>query len=39
MRIDAGMDTGDMLLQDEIDIFPEETAPELTSGCRRRELR
>jgi methionyl-tRNA formyltransferase len=29
MRIDAGMDTGHMLLQEEIDIAPEETAPEL----------
>jgi methionyl-tRNA formyltransferase len=32
MRIDAGMDTGDMLLQEEIDIAPEETAPELTAS-------
>jgi methionyl-tRNA formyltransferase len=32
MRIDAGMDTGDMLLQEEIDIAPEETAPELTES-------
>jgi methionyl-tRNA formyltransferase len=31
MRIDAGMDTGDMLLQEEIDILPAETAPELTA--------
>jgi methionyl-tRNA formyltransferase len=31
MRIDAGMDTGDMLLQEEIEILPEETAPELTA--------
>jgi methionyl-tRNA formyltransferase len=30
MRIDAGMDTGDMLLQEEIDIAPGERAPELT---------
>ncbi len=29
MRIDAGMDTGDMLLQREIEIGPTETAPEL----------
>jgi methionyl-tRNA formyltransferase len=29
MRIDAGMDTGDMLLQQELNIGPEETAPEL----------
>jgi methionyl-tRNA formyltransferase len=32
MRIDAGMDTGEMLLQEEIDIAPEETAPELTES-------
>jgi methionyl-tRNA formyltransferase len=32
MRIDAGMDTGDMLLQEEIDIAPEETAPELADS-------
>jgi methionyl-tRNA formyltransferase len=31
MRIDAGMDTGDMLLQEEIDILPAETAPELAA--------
>jgi methionyl-tRNA formyltransferase len=31
MRIDAGMDTGDMLLQKEIDILPTETAPELAA--------
>jgi methionyl-tRNA formyltransferase len=30
MRIDAGVDTGDILLQREIDIGPSETAPELT---------
>src|ERR1700680_1922796 len=30
MKIDAGMDTGDMLLQQEIEIAPNETAPELT---------
>ena len=29
MRIDAGLDTGDMLLKWETDIGPEETAPEL----------
>ncbi len=29
MRIDAGMDTGPILLQKEIDIGPDETAPEL----------
>lgn len=29
MRIDAGMDTGEMLLQRELDIGPSETAPEL----------
>jgi methionyl-tRNA formyltransferase len=32
MRIDAGMDTGPMLLQREIDIAPEETAPELAES-------
>ena len=32
MRIDTGMDTGDMLLQQEIDIAPEETAPELAAS-------
>jgi methionyl-tRNA formyltransferase len=32
MRIDAGMDTGEMLLQEEIDIAPEETAPELAES-------
>lgn len=31
MRIDAGMDTGDMLLQREMAIGAQETAPELTS--------
>ena len=36
MRIDAGMDTGDMLLQKEIEIGPTETAPEL--GARLAEL-
>jgi len=29
MRIDAGMDTGEILLQEELTIGPEETAPEL----------
>ena len=29
MRIDAGMDTGEMLLQQEMAIGPEETSPEL----------
>jgi methionyl-tRNA formyltransferase len=32
MRIDAGMDTGDILLQEEMDIAPEETAPELAES-------
>ena len=31
MRIDAGMDTGEMLLQREIEIGPQETAPELAA--------
>ncbi len=31
MRIDAGMDTGDMLLQQEISIGLQETAPELAA--------
>ena len=31
MRIDAGMDTGDMLLQHALEIGPKETAPELTA--------
>lgn len=31
MRIDAGMDTGDMLLQREIEIASNETAPELAA--------
>lgn len=31
MRIDAGMDTGDMLLQKEIEIEPRETAPQLAA--------
>ena len=31
MRIDAGMDTGDMLLQREIEIGAKETAPELAA--------
>jgi methionyl-tRNA formyltransferase len=30
MRIDAGMDTGDTLLQEKIKIAPDETAPRLT---------
>jgi len=32
MRIDAGMDTGGILRQEEIDIAPEETAPELAAS-------
>jgi methionyl-tRNA formyltransferase len=32
MRIDAGMDTGEILLQEELDIAPEETAPELAAS-------
>jgi methionyl-tRNA formyltransferase len=31
MRIDAGMDTGEILLQEEMDIGPSETAPELAA--------
>jgi methionyl-tRNA formyltransferase len=31
MRIDAGMDTGEMLLQQELEIGAEETAPELAA--------
>jgi methionyl-tRNA formyltransferase len=31
MRIDAGMDTGDMLLQEELEIGNAETAPELAA--------
>lgn len=31
MRIDAGMDTGEMLLQKEMEIGPAETAPELAA--------
>jgi methionyl-tRNA formyltransferase len=31
MRIDAGMDTGEMLLQQEVAIEPRETAPELAA--------
>lgn len=31
MRIDAQMDTGDILLQQEVDIGPQETAPELAA--------
>lgn len=30
MRIDAGLDTGDMLIQNSLTIGPEETAPELS---------
>jgi methionyl-tRNA formyltransferase len=36
MRIDAGLDTGDMLLKAETGIGPEETAPEL--GVRLAEM-
>ena len=32
MRIDAGMDTGDMLLQRELPIGPNETTPELAAA-------
>jgi len=31
MRIDAGLDTGPMLLKHEVDIGPDETAPELSA--------
>jgi len=31
MRIDAGLDTGPMLLKHELDIGPDETAPELSA--------
>jgi methionyl-tRNA formyltransferase len=31
MRIDAGMDTGEMLLQEEMEIGPRETTPELAA--------
>jgi methionyl-tRNA formyltransferase len=31
MRIDAGMDTGEMLLQEELAIGPKETAPEVAA--------
>ncbi len=31
MRIDAGLDTGGMLLKSELEIGPEETAPELSA--------
>ena len=31
MRIDAGLDTGDILLQESAEIGPEETAPELAA--------
>src|SRR5258708_14578677 len=36
MRIDAGMDTGEMLLQEEMRIGAEEMAPELVGGLRGR---
>ncbi len=35
MRIDAGLDTGDMLLKWETEIGPEETAPELSIRLAR----
>ncbi len=35
MRIDAGLDTGDMLLQSETEIGPEETAVELSPRLAR----
>lgn len=35
MRIDAGLDTGDILLQSETGIGPEETAPELSPRLAR----
>jgi methionyl-tRNA formyltransferase len=31
MRIDAGLDTGDILLKDETEIGPDETAPQLSA--------
>lgn len=31
MQIDAGLDTGDMLLKEKVSIQPEETAPELSA--------
>jgi len=31
MRIDAGMDTGEMLLRQEVEISAKETAPELAA--------
>jgi methionyl-tRNA formyltransferase len=34
MRIDAGLDTGDMLLKAETDIGPDETAQSWDSGSR-----
>jgi methionyl-tRNA formyltransferase len=34
MQIDAGMDTGPILLQRELDIGPEETSPELAERMR-----
>ncbi len=38
MRIDAGLDTGDILLQKEIPIAPQDTAANsgATNGCDRR---
>lgn len=35
MRIDAGLDTGDILLSAETDIGPDETAPELSERLAR----
>ena len=35
MRIDAGMDTGDMLLRQELSIGPDETTPELAERLSR----
>jgi methionyl-tRNA formyltransferase len=35
MRIDAGLDTGDILLQTEVEIGPEETAAELSPRLAR----
>ena len=39
MQIDAGMDTGPMLLRHEMAIGPDETAPELARAWPRRERR
>ena len=36
MQIDAGMDTGPMLLRRELEIGPDETAPELATADGRR---